>query len=35
MWQCVMAVDMPDISGYGTGLADIKRFEDDLLRGGR
>ncbi|HEY4160602.1 MAG TPA: ATP-dependent DNA helicase [Candidatus Saccharimonadales bacterium] len=32
MWQHVMAAEMPDVSGYGTTLADIRRFEDSLLR---
>jgi len=31
MWQRVKALDMPDISGYGTGLAAMKQFEADLL----
>lgn len=34
MWDRVQAVDIPNVSGYGTTLADIKRFEDDLLAEG-
>ena len=31
MWQRVKALDMPDTSSYGTGLAAMKQFEQDLL----
>jgi hypothetical protein len=31
MWQCVMQLDMPDISGYGDSVGEAKRFESDLI----
>lgn len=33
MWKHVQALDIPDISGYGSSLAAIKQFEQDLLDG--
>ncbi len=33
LWKRVMAVDMPDVSDYGTSLNAIRQFEDDLING--
>ncbi len=33
MWRHVHELDMPNISGYGTGLKDIKQFEQNLIDG--
>ncbi|HSX43241.1 MAG TPA: ATP-dependent DNA helicase [Candidatus Saccharimonadales bacterium] len=33
MWQRVTALDLPDTSGYGTTLAAMRQFEDDLIMG--
>jgi DNA helicase-2/ATP-dependent DNA helicase PcrA len=34
MWHRVLALDLPDVSGYGTSLSAIKQFEQDLLEQG-
>jgi DNA helicase-2/ATP-dependent DNA helicase PcrA len=31
MWQCVMNLEFPDISGYDTTLTGMKQFEEELL----